>query len=449
MQKSISFFLCLLLLFTTILVRADGFKTITYEANFEVDDTAFPETMHSAKDWKSFLEKFSLKGYAHFKNLFDIEEVLEGEADLYLKNKLLLDLNHTGNQQYFWIGSKNINNFFAFNAHNYYEFMLKGYFFLGLPTNYIAVLSYPNGAVQAIRNIYNFIAKRFYVDPNDEKTEFSYEELHAIAEEVSSFFDEEYVTQQFIRSAIMDSGVFEMMYYDFQIAPEYLESFAAGESMQVLREGSKTIYQIGEYEILRYDKQPDRDEYRIYLPPSPSGFEYVAEAIVQKNKQNIDVHARFAIQMEGLDYVAVQMNSTNLPSEKSSKAIGNTIFSISGDTIGQDKSIQFHHEYIKNEDNINIKLRLRDDTTGGYPIGIKINAELKDFQGEKDPVFFDYRGEDFYSLNDSALKTVKGILLPYIIKAAIPVLMEIPSGVINDVYEYLDQSGILGTLVAK
>lgn len=449
MKRWISLFLCLLLLCSASLTYADGFKTITYEMNFEVDDAAFPESMHSAKDWKTFLEKFSVKGIAHFKDLFRDDEMIEGAADIYLNNKLLLDLLHSGTQQYFSITSKSMDAYFGFNAHNYYEFMLKGYFFLGLPTHYIALLSYPNGAYQALNNIYKFLAKHFRIDEKMETNEISYEKLTQIAEEASRFFDEEYISHQFIRTALMDAGVFETMYYDFQVATEYLESFAAGEPMRIEKDGSKYTYRIGEYEIIQYDVQENRREYKLYLPPSPSGYEYRAEAIVEKVNDNYNVDGKFAILMDGADYAAIAVSAKQLPGEQSEEAEGETIFSLSGDALGGTESVVFQHSYAKHNENLNLKLRMRDETTKQFPLGIKINAALSDFSGSVEPKYKDAYVGDFFSMNDSALSALKGTLLPYAIKVALPILLETPAKVINDVYNFLDKSGILTTLTAK
>lgn len=495
MKRSLSLLLCLLLLFAQA-AFAEGLQSISYEVSIEVDSTAFPEEAKHAVAWKTFLEKFSIKGIAHFDKLFQREEIIAGEADIFLNNKLLMDIRHRGNFQYLWIESAALQNqVWHFNLGNYYEFMQKLYLNTGIPTMYIALLSYPNGAFQALRNVYNFVVKHFYVDSTSTNTEGEtssentnlseqaaepleeaaegLEETYAhtesmgdhyaiiapdilmeMAEDAAYFFNEEYVDNffwQYALSEMLGEGNleyhFETLLTDMQSASEWLEILSQGEPMYVDVKGTVKSYYLGEHEIIRYDKQEKERHYRLFLPSSPNGFDYVGEMHLIEKDDNFDLNIRFAMESESVPQVVLELNATEIPGENSSQAEGKTQIRYYGESLQNALYQGFRHEYTKDENIYNIKFAIQDGERDAYPFSLKINASLTPFSGNILPSFPTWSPEDFFSLNDYSLLENKSMVYEFVKNLAIPMLIETPKEVFNDLYDYLYDAGFLKNLI--
>ena len=204
----------------------NGFDYISYKARLEVDEDGLSQVSSNYKDWKEFLEKFSLTGFVQYADLFNKDEIINTYNKLFINDKLMLDFDVNGNQQFYWVHSDALNQRLHFNANNYYEFMLKGYFFLNLPTQKIAVLTYPFGLYSAFKPFSEFIKK--YIDPIDHDMTIPYADIQDNISNVKQFLDTNYISYQFFRSATMESGISDIVYYDFATADEYLASFADG-----------------------------------------------------------------------------------------------------------------------------------------------------------------------------------------------------------------------------
>lgn len=441
MKKLLAILLCVLCF--TSFALAEPAKQMQYKLHLSVDNTAFPANIH--KDWKAFLEKFSVSGEMCFESLFTKQEKIDGTAHIFVRDKKLLHIEHLGNQQYVSINSHSLGyKIWYFNFHNFYEFMLKPYFFMGLPTQYIALLAYPFGAYKAISNMQQFLAEHIY---KAESTEISFEELQTIAQAMSAFFDEEYISYQFMRSLMMESGLFEGLYYDFQSAEEYLETIAMGEGMQVVVEDGVSIYTLAEQEILRIEKTANGKQLHLHMPTGPSGMEYVLDInqTFTENTQNIT--AKFSIIMDEVESVYYTLEASDLPTATSTENHANIKLATGGDMIGEEKALQFGLDLQKQGENINAILSFIDPASQKKVISLHAEATITDAtEAVKERPFVN---EDFFSLNDVALKTLKGDLYPYIKSIALPMLLETPIGVLQDILHFLDSSGILSTIFAK
>ena len=115
----------------------------------------FPPVSAHVKDWETFLGKLSLSGSLDGMDFLQDDSRIYMEAALYLNGEETVPFTYDekGNVRYI-ISPAFSGDSVMFQMRNYFEFMLKPYFYLGLPTNYIAVLTYPDAAV--------FLAELYY-----------------------------------------------------------------------------------------------------------------------------------------------------------------------------------------------------------------------------------------------------------------------------------------------
>ena len=427
----------------------NGYDYISYKARLEVDEDGFSQMSSNYKDWKEFLEKFSLTGFVQYADLFNKDEIIDTYNKLFINDKLMLDFDVNGNQQFYWVHSDALNQRLHFNANNYYEFMLKGYFFLNLPTQKIAVLTYPFGLYSAFKPFSDFIKE--YIDPIDHDMTIPYAEIQKNISNVKQFLDTNYISYQFFRSATMESGISDIVYYDFTTADEYLASFADGQDMHISVQGNSKIFEIAGYEIIKYTKSEDEFDIKINLPQSLNGIAYVCNINLQKSSNNnYNVDATLSLNMDESEYLRLYANATDLPIGISKKASGDINISVSGDGLGTTENLRFKHNIEDLGDNkYKIKFSYIDPSSNKEIISILADTEKVKFRNERRLHKEAYSDEDYFSVNDQSIKNPKEALKVYAKKALIPLLVETPTGVLNDIFDFVDNNGLLSMMLAK
>lgn len=107
----------------------------------------FPASAAHLADWETFLNKLRLRGSTDILALFtpDSRTYLKGALQLNGKDQIPFVLD--GYHSYRYLISPALNNEpIFFQMHNFLEFMLKPYYYMELPTQYLALLLYPDAA---------------------------------------------------------------------------------------------------------------------------------------------------------------------------------------------------------------------------------------------------------------------------------------------------------------
>ncbi len=451
--RILSFACTIILVLSTFNINAFASteKSIDYSIKFALNENGFPENTKNIKDWKITFDKLKLVGNADIKNLFYKEdELIISDNNIMLNDKLLLNFNTNGNQQYLWLKSKSIPPFKPFlNMFNFYEFMLKGYFFMGLPTNSLAIVGYPYGAYRAFRPFYNLMYDSFYTD---ESKTFSYEELSEFATKIGSLLDEEHVSMQFIRTFFIENGFNDSLYYDLMSFPEYISSTFEGQSMEVLVDGGTKTYTIGDITIFKSVKTNEAYSFALYLPANMSGYTTKINFNYTKENNAYNLNTNLDISMEDLSFVNISFDANGLPGDGVNNGKGDINFSVGGDLYGETKETKFNHNWTliekDKQKNINLNLGYIHPETDKACVDTNLVFNIKPFEGTfpKGDVL---NGEDFFSLNDESLASYISMLKPYAKRLIAPLLIELPKGVINDIWDYMDSNGILATLGVK
>ncbi|MFH1879803.1 MAG: hypothetical protein ABIK64_03310, partial [Bacillota bacterium] len=150
--------LCLLLpaaaLADTYLSKEDAVHA-EFTLGFGLHAGGFPKSEAHLKDWEAFLSELSLRGS------LDGQAFLEPESRVYMEAALCVDgeekipFTYDGYHSYrYLISPMFMNDSIHFQMHNFFDFMLKPYYFMELPTQYLALLLYPNATW--------YIAESFY-----------------------------------------------------------------------------------------------------------------------------------------------------------------------------------------------------------------------------------------------------------------------------------------------
>ncbi len=126
----------------------DGEVThVEFTLGAAVHPDGFPATQAHPADWAAFLQKLDIKGS------MDALALLNPQSRVYMKGALRLSgveqipFTYDGYHSYRYFTSPALGNeVFFFQMHNFLEFMLKPYYYMELPTQYLGLLMYPEAA---------------------------------------------------------------------------------------------------------------------------------------------------------------------------------------------------------------------------------------------------------------------------------------------------------------
>ena len=129
----------------SLLMHADGFPN---------DGAA-----HYA-DWEAFLSKLSLEGVIDVQRFLTNVSRVYFDGGLCLNGKMTLPFVYDGYHSYRYVRADALRgDSIHFQMHNFFEFMLKGYYFMGLPTQLIALPLYPEASYYLGTSYYQPIAE--------------------------------------------------------------------------------------------------------------------------------------------------------------------------------------------------------------------------------------------------------------------------------------------------
>ncbi len=163
------------------------------------------------------------------------------------------------------------------------------------------------------------------------------------------------------------------------------------------------------------------------------------------------LNARAALVMEGEDSIALSLIGEGLPREGDVSGNGKLTVAVSGTSLEmQPKAATFAFDWARNAKEkpyaLGVTLGWLHPDTQKLALSVDFNGT---FTAEDKSVFVEgrYPQNDFFNLNETFLEEYKEKLLKPIALKFLPILLETPAGVINDLYTFADRNDILVSLI--
>lgn len=156
--------LCLCVLPTLSLADTylpDGPVThVDFSLGLKLHADAFPTSKAHLSEWETFLNKLDLRGSMDTLAMLTPDSRVYLNGALRLNGKDQLPFVYDGYHSYRYITSPALGDeVMFFQMHNFLEFMLKPYYYMELPTQYMALLMYPEAAYAIGDEYYTPIAE--------------------------------------------------------------------------------------------------------------------------------------------------------------------------------------------------------------------------------------------------------------------------------------------------
>ncbi len=420
----------------------------------------FPAVDLHVEDWEQYLQRISLAGS------LDVRNFLKPDNRFYLQSVLRLDdqepiplvVDGYGTNRYL-ITPMLRNEPVKFHMHSYIEFMMKFFYYQGLPMNYVALLTYPETIWYVADQYATVVADAFATARNaavpaeDTTTTLSYtlsyEELQSLCTSLNAIVTED--THKRVRW-VLGALLAELYLSDItleaisQVDLLLLLLDPAKQGMTVTETAQGISCDIGGREIFRKETAGDTTDIVFTLPFSDTmttSFVYHG----QTKNQALSLLAEFSV-TDGEDrliWAAVQ--GDGLPTESALEGAGQVHLSAGGSLVGEEFTPQtlqlsWARSAAELPSTIDYTLDWLHPQTGLPALSLELSAALQ--SGDTD-VFVDteYPSDHFFGLNPDKLAEYKQRWMNSIIVYLLPVALSMPIGVIDDVVTFLLDSDIL------
>ncbi len=410
-----------------------------FDVTLRLNPAGFPnDGAAHYQDWAEFLGMLSVKGVVDAQSFPMPLSRVRMDAALCLNGEETIPFAYDGYCNYRYVRSPALGGASVhFQMINFFQFMLKPYYYMGLPTNYIALPLYPEAAIE----LYQLFAPSIQSAFAGEGTRtVPYEEMYALSQELSQIFIEDpyYKISYYLTCALADVGL------DYTLLDKgcYMEGWLEyldpnHQGMTITVDGGRETWVLGETVVF----EKDGSSWRLYLPDE-EGYEY----IVEWTDNGTDILLNAEILFEGESYLKALLTVDGLGDPLMMQ--GTATLSVTGSGLYTEPApLSFAYSITRTAETLPYDLTLSADwinpATNAPAIGFTFSAAMTELPHTvlTDRAIDDQ--VDFFSLNGDSLEEYKSRFLPTVALSALPIALSVPAGVISDVVSWLDNTGFL------
>ena len=417
----------------SLLLHADGFPN---------DGAA-----HYA-DWETFLSKLSLEGVVDVQRFLTNISRVYFDGGLCVNGKMALPFVYDGYHSYRYVRADALRgDSIHFQMHNFFEFMLKGYYFMGLPTQLIALPLYPEASYYLGASYYQPIAEA--VAGEGDRT-VSYADLYELCETLDLIVNDDWDYERayfYLTCMLIDLGASDMALQKLG----YLEDWLAfmdpeAEGLFITDDGVSQTYTLGGTQVFTHTKDASGERFSLCLPDA-DGYELT----VSYENTGAEIHGSLRITLEGAERLTLNVDVDGLPTGGALAAQGTATIALGGECFSEPPApVSFAYRYSRDAAELPYAMTLDVDwlhpETGKPALTFAYQAAMEQLPASAMVERVYDNQNDFFHLNESFMEEYKQLYLPTLALSAVPVLVEMPAGVISDIMGFLYETGFLAFL---
>lgn len=462
--------LCLIML--PLLAQAETYLPqgdvthVDFTAAVAVHADGFPASKAHLADWEKFLAKLDLKGSMEVLAALTPHSRVYLEGALRLNGREQIPFVYDGYHSYrYFITPALGNEVFYFQMHNFLEFMLKPYYYMELPTQYLALLLYPQASYAMGESYYTPVAELLAsarqaaldaaaAEPATLTYTVPYQHLYELCETLDLIVndDPELERAYFYFTCLLTELYASDMALDILGRLEDVLDYLDPEQQGMLVRETPTGLTCTLGDTLVFEKGEEAGTaYVRFCLPTPEGFDFAAEYSWDGTGIGATLKASAGILMEGKPFIQLTTEGEGLPREGDVGGQGHITFAATGSGIQAETTpVTFGFEWARDSATLPYTLGLTLDWLHPQTEKPAVSVEFTGtFTASDKGVFVDaaYPQNDFFNLNESFLNEYKARLMTPLLLKLMPIALETPAGVINDLYAFTTEHDILVSLV--
>lgn len=419
-----------------------------FELTVNLHADGFPETTYRLRDWEAFLQKLTFKGSMNAMKFLDPYSRVYLDGGVYLNGEERLPFVYDGYHSYRYLISPAFRgDSVHFQMHNFFEFMLKPHDYWELPTQYLALLLYPEASYFLGDSYYTPIAET--LAGNGTRT-IPNEDLYELCEllDLTVIDDPHYERAYFyFTSLLLELNESETMLEFLGALEDYLSELdPEQEGMTITVSGNQETYVLGATTVFEKKQVGDAISFTLNLP-NFNGKDLHFHYEWTPSAQGAALTAKLIMTAHGQEDIVIGVEGSGLPCEGNTEGQGRVTFTLGGASLPQGLAPNmFDFRWSIDAPEMPYHLSLAIDwlhpLTLRPAVTLNYNARMKQVE-EKVFVEAAYNQEDFFRLNDGSLAEYKERYTPSIALALMPFLLEMPAGVIDDILDFAYDTEII------
>lgn len=425
-----------------------------YQLTFSLnaDNIPFDKTFHYA-DWQKLLQKLSLSGsvtsyqfpfpQGYYKH--------KGWLNLNGKHAISLNMQSIGTHRYLTSNALGGDSLF-FQMDNFFEFMTKPTYF-GINAQIPALFLYPEATLYLAQLYEDQFAPYF---AGEGSRSISYEQLHEMALGLNAIsLNEEDFNQPYRFLTSLLSGLYLHHEVNERIGMldtylDFLDPEKKGLTVDV--EGDKEVWSIGGRTVYASEKDGDFFSFKLTLPDENGNTLTVFWNYAPDIEGNAQLEASVITDNGEAETISLRLLVSGLPLGDFTSAAGTVQLSLGGKYL-RDSAGEYHFRYSINRSaaalpyHTDVSLELMHPETALPAFTVNLSADVSEMPAAdfKAPKIREGLS-DFFRLNETVISQYVELYGATAVTALVPFMLEIPSGVLNDLYYFIDKHGILPAL---
>lgn len=447
LKRMLAVCLCLALFPVHALAFTDGTPVTRsdFTLSLHLNADGYPDDgLAHYEEWETLLDRISLRGVIDTQSFPNPIDRAYFNGGLYLNDKLTIPFEYDAYGQFRYVRSPALGGASVhFHMYNFFQFMLKPYHYMDIPTQYAALILYPEAAIELWQRYAQPVTETVGGEGN---RTVSYDDLYALCEQLNAIVQEDDYSKAyyFITCLLTD------LYMDWTASDklacwegllEYLDPEQKG--MTITETDGAEAWVIGETTVFEKAVTDTETVWKVYLP-DPDGYEFCVEL----NQSASEVKGQILILLEGDEYFSVSAGIDGLPADGQLTAQGTAWADFAGSVLYKEIApLRFQYDYSRTAEaepyDMSLTVDLVNNETQQPCFGFDYKASVEEWP---DTVLMDRPyddQDDFFRLNESFLERHKERFLPTLALAAAPFLLELSAGVISDAVAYMEYNGML------
>lgn len=428
-----------------------------YDLRVSLDPNAFPQegTIHYA-DWASFLNKLSMSGDLDI-HWFPYPELRYNHTGwLNLNGSPVLSLNVDAYAQERFISSNAcMDDSILFHMDNFLEFMTKPTYF-GIEMKALSLLMYPDAAMHLVMTYEDCFAPFF---TGDGTRHISYDQLAQLALQLNSLAPGDSHANRlyrFLNNLLDELRISVTAYENLGRMDEYLAFLDPDKKGMLITatENSET-FQLGQYTLLTRQWTEDSSTFTLTLPDQEGNTLILTWAEQPGAVSGRDMTAHLTVvNADGETTMELLFEAKGLPAEEQTLAEGTVCLALGGDYLEENQSYNFNFRMERSEaqtegftDHWDILIGWLVEETGLPGLTFSLSADTAAISpDDMKPIRTNKNQPDFFRLNESVIKEYVSLYGKSAVLCLVPIALEVPAGIINDIYAFIEEHDILPTL---
>lgn len=457
MKTLLKRFVCFLCIVTLLPITAfgEGYDSeplyrSNFRLGFSLEPKAFPNdgNIHYS-DWQAFLSAMKIAGTIDYQRPEQPDDqYVRMNADIILDDKSYFPFRYESfGYSRFFIPLKCPFAFIYFNMANFWEFMVKPFIFMDLPTNLISMGLYWEQTRWVLKSFLEPIQKAL-----EGKNSLSYDEVFTLAEKLSDqicyddFSRYYYFLYGFLGLIYGNSLIYDDLCYLTDWV-DFLDPEKKGLTITI--SGSQKNFRLGDHLLFTTDGKSWN-----FSVPDPNGYMFHMSKEHQSNALCFTVKAYLGEE----ERLNVSFFINGLPDENTLENDGTISFTARGgalqDSLEMDQfDLQFAFQHTRSSLLLPrseiFQLQWIHPETQLPALGMWYDAVIEQISTTEitnEDLILNERSYDFFSLNDQKLILFKETILPNFVFVLLPLVLRIPLGIFSDVYGFVKDTGFLAML---